>query len=65
MASIFRIRRSDGVVVVSGLDATDANITIMDAPPSSGSYTYYLEVQGTGGSVSRVLSMLQALLVKK
>jgi hypothetical protein len=65
MASIFRIRRSDGAVVVSGLDATDANITIMDAPPSSGPYTYYLEVQGTGGSVSRVLSMIQALLVKK
>ena len=62
MASTFRIRRSDGVIIISGLDATDASLTVIDAPPSAGTYTYYLEVLGP---VARVLSMIQAQVVKK
>lgn len=65
MASTYRIKRSDGVVVVTGLDATDATMTIIDAPPSAGTYTYTLEVNSAAGGVTRTLSMINVLLVKK
>ena len=65
MATTFRIRRSDGVIVISGLSADDATLTIMDAPPSAGTYTYYLEIIANTYADSRILTMLQALQVKK
>ena len=65
MASAYRIKRSDGVIVVTDLDATDASLTIIDAPPSSGTYTYTLELYCAAGGVSRTLSMISALQVKK
>ena len=65
MASTYRVNRSDGVIVVSGLDATDAALTIIDAPPSAGTYTYTLEVYSAAGGVSRTLSIINVLLVKR
>ena len=65
MATTYRIRRSDGVIVVSGMSADDATLTIMDAPPAAGTYTYYLEIISSTYADSRILTMLQALQVKK
>jgi hypothetical protein len=63
MSSEFRIYRSDGVVVMSGLDATDASMTLIDAPPA-GTYTYYLQVTSSTG-VSRTMTLMQAVVFKK
>ena len=64
MASTYRIKRSDGVVIVTGLDATDASLTMMDAPPSATTYTYTLELY-SNVVPTRTMSMITALLVKK
>ena len=73
MATTYRIVRYLGgvpTVLLSGLSADDATLTINDAPPSAGTYSYTLEViSDTSSSLTfhdtRVLSMVSVLQVKK
>jgi len=64
MTATLRIIRSDGTVLISGLDAGNVSGSIQDVLPSTGTFTYTLEAEGPDGD-TRVLGYLAATVLNR